>query len=258
MRKMLALLLTLCMFCSLCTAFAAEITEEGNQSANMTVTYGVDSQYTVVIPDAVVIDSDTKTGTANLSISNVQLPSKSVLVIELDSENAHDDKWYLVNGAQEYEYTIQSRLMNQILPGDYFYCEAGLLANKTMTDVCTFTLVDDVPYSGTFVDVITYTISVVTVHEEHQCYVCAKYFTWKCDECASYEDCTHVCSECHTCPDCYASENNTNTDTFHHCDYCHQCIHILEEHKWCEDCGECVFAPMFDDDCQRCWTHCTC
>lgn len=258
MRKMLALLLTLCMLCSLCTAFAAEITEEGNQSANMTVTYGVDSQYTVVIPETVIIDSNTKTGKANLSISNVMLPSQTVLVIELNSTNAHNDAWYLVNGEQEYEYSIKSSLIGTILPGDYFYCEASLLAGRTMTDTCTFTLVDDVPYAGTFIDIITYTISVVTVKEEHQCYVCNTYFSWECDECASYAECVHVCSECHTCPNCYASDANTNENVYHHCDYCAQCIYVLEEHKWCPDCGACVDAPLFDDDCQRCWAHCTC
>lgn len=256
MRKMLALLLTLCMLCSLCTAFAAEITEDGNQSANMTVTYGVESKYTVVIPDAVVIDTETKVGTAQLSISNVLLPSDSVLVIELDSDNAHDDKWFLKNGTQEYEYTIKSQLINQILPGDYFYCEAGLLAGRTVTDTCTFTLVDDVPYSGTFMDLITYTISVVRVQEEHQCYVCDKYFTWDCAECTSYVTCTHVCAVCPTCADCLVSDKNPNGE-YYHCGYCDECLFIYDEHVYCNTCQQCVNPPDFCDECKQCNWCCT-
>ena len=256
MRKMLALLLTLCMLCSLCTAFAAEITENGNQAIDMTVTYGVDSQYTVVIPDAVVINSETKVGTAQLSISNVLLPSESVLVIELNSDNAHDDKWFLKNGTQEYEYTIQSTLINRILPGDYFYCEAGLLANQIVTDTCTFTLVDNVPYSGIFVDLITYTISVVTVKEEYQCYVCDNYFTWDCDKCASYTTCTHVCAVCPTCHDCFASDANSDGE-YYHCSGCNQCLFIYDEHVYCETCQQCVNPPDYCDICKQCNWCCT-
>ncbi len=256
MRKMLSLLLTLCMLFSLCTAFAAEITEEGNQSANMTVVYGVDSYYTIVIPDSVTINPETKTGTAKLSISSVVLPSGAVLVIELNSENAHDDKWYLTSGSQEYEYTITSTWINQILPGDYFYCEAGILADKTLTDTCTFTLVDDVPYAGVFTDLITYTISIVTVKEEYQCYVCDKYFTWDCAECASYTQCTHVCAVCPTCADCLVSDKNPNGE-YYHCSYCNECLFIYDEHVYCNTCQQCVNPPDFCYECQQCHWCCT-
>lgn len=85
MKKLLALVLTVIMLCSVSvTAFAADL-DEGNNVGTITVSYGVDEGYVVTIPaDVTVSTAGVET---TLSASSVLIPDGKTLTVSVASTN---------------------------------------------------------------------------------------------------------------------------------------------------------------------------
>lgn len=87
MKKLLAIILTLCTLLSLGTvSMAAEIHEDGESSATTTVTYGAEAHYVISIPERVVIDPEDGFGDLSISVSDVLLPVNHTLSLFLFSD----------------------------------------------------------------------------------------------------------------------------------------------------------------------------
>lgn len=154
MRKLIAIALCLCSLLSMSTgAFAATINEDGAQSSTTTVTYGVESSYTVTIPDSITLDNNGE-GDINISIANVLLPSGRYLCGFMQYDEALEDT---TNSANTISYWIGSgEHVNE--PGDL--CLIG--SSGVVSDSYTFVLhCDEAPrFSGTYVDTITFEFEI--------------------------------------------------------------------------------------------------
>lgn len=157
MRKILALLLCACAVMSMSTgALAATITETGSQTASTTVTYGVDSSYTVTIPDKINLEETFKD--AAIVVRNVLLPVQQELQISLTTDFKLTDKadnsnvltfgiWNAENG-------------DKIENGDVFVAlSSGVQEHETWIEV---SLLDDVTKAGEYTGTITFNVEIVT------------------------------------------------------------------------------------------------
>ena len=219
MRKIFAGVLAILLFCSSSIPVKAAETEG--------VVYGMEGTYTVHIPDAFQIDAKTKKGQMPLSLSNVNLPKNSALVMVLSSINATEDKWYLVGEKGKLEYTIYSEHAGYIKPSNYMWLASDFINGKTLTENIEIEILDTIK-PGAYSDKLTY---IVWIETTGQCTFCGgKYNTAGCDEC-------QICEGCMV--------------DLKHCAYC-GCISKLEEHVQCTICKKCVNPPMYCDEHQAC------
>lgn len=158
MKKFLSLALALCLCLSLgVTAMAAEITVDGNQSATTTVTYGLESGYTVVIPESVVIDTDTHKGDATLEASDVLLAYGETLKVTVtgidelvDAADAANTLSYKVGKTDGAEDVTNGTVVLAV--------EAGNTEGGEQT--LYFELTEDVTKAGAYSDTLTFTVTV--------------------------------------------------------------------------------------------------
>lgn len=165
MKKIVSVLLALVMALSLgVSAFATDVTVDGSQSADTTVTYGLDSSYLVVIPESVVIDTNTHKGEATVSAENVLLGYGETLNITVaNAEN--EDKWYLVDKTaadNTLEYTIgktdgAADVTNESV---VLSVAAGDKWNEKVEQALYFELAEDVTKAGDYSDTLTFTVDV--------------------------------------------------------------------------------------------------
>ena len=157
MKKLLAILMCVCMVCSLgATAFATEITQDSAQSTNTTVTYGVKTSYTVTIPESITLDGNGE-GDINLTIADILLPTGQYLCGFMKYDETFTD---VNNPANTLKYWIGSgEHVNE--PGDL--CIIG--SSGVTSDSYVFTLhCEDVPlFSGTYTDTITFEFELRTL-----------------------------------------------------------------------------------------------
>lgn len=158
MKKFLSLALALCLCLSLgVTAMAAEITVDGNQSATTTVTYGLESGYTVVIPETVVIDTDTHKGNATLEASDVLLAYGETLKVTVtgidelvDAADAANTLSYKVGKTDGAEDVTNGTVVLAVEAGNTEGGEQALY----------FELTEDVTKAGAYSDTLTFTVTV--------------------------------------------------------------------------------------------------
>lgn len=158
MKKILSLALALCLCLSLgVTAMAAEITVDGNQSANTTVTYGLEAGYTVTIPESIVIDTETHKGTATVTAEdvllaygetlNVTITGIDTLVDAADAANTLTYKVGKTDGAQD---VTNDTVVLAVAAGTVAGGEQELF----------FELTQDVTKAGAYSDTLTFTVTV--------------------------------------------------------------------------------------------------
>ena len=160
MKKTLTLIIAAAMLtaCSV-TAFAAPITQDTTPpSGGTTVNYSADAAYTVVIPESVTL-SDTADVTETIKIygkdenSNVVLSSKQKVNVALtNSTNNFNVK---TNDGSELPYTVNGK--NAV--ADLTTVAECAANEKTDTDI-TFSKIENVVYSGTYADTLTFTVSL--------------------------------------------------------------------------------------------------
>jgi spermidine/putrescine-binding protein len=158
MKKFLSLALALCLCLSLgVTAMAAEITVDGAQSATTTVTYGLESGYTVVIPESVVLATDTHKGTATIEASDVLLAYGETLKVTVtgidklvDASDAENTLSYKVGTTDGAEDVVNGTVVLSVAAGTVAGGEQDLY----------FELTQDVTKAGAYSDTLTFTVTV--------------------------------------------------------------------------------------------------
>lgn len=158
MKKIVSLVLALSLCLTLgVTAFAANITVDGEQSANTTVTYGLESAYTVVIPESVVIDTETGKGQTSVSASDVLLNYGKTLNVAItgidklvDVADAENTLTYQVGKADGAADVTNDTVVLAVAAGNTEGGEQDLF----------FELTQDVTKAGEYADTLTFTVNV--------------------------------------------------------------------------------------------------
>lgn len=202
MKKFLSLCLAACMVLSLgVNAFAANVTETGTQTSDMTVRYGVSVKYTVIIPEDVNLNHGTFD--ADLSIRDALLPSNTKLDVSLSGDSYSNGTWHMTDrndARNKLSYSIADAGTTLANGAVVLTMPAGdLSADKTLT----FTLLDDVTRAGRYADSITFTVGLVDVTPGNDtsddptrpCEGCGKPITFdeQCGVCGCY------CQDCCEC-----------------------------------------------------------
>ena len=163
MKKLVTLLLTAALaITAATTAFAdTTISPDANDplapsNKGIPVTYTVNPSYTVTIPTSVTLDSNTKSSTAKVKAENVTVPYGQSVKVAL----ATDFKVTSDEGA-ELTYTVKKD--NVAVANNAVVLEvASNATGKTGETALTFELNDNIVYSGTYTDTVTFTVSVGT------------------------------------------------------------------------------------------------
>ena len=167
MKKVLSGVLTAILMASMMTTvFAAEteITVGGTQSAETLVTYEMAEAYTVIIPDAVVIEPTTNKGSAIVGAEKIVIDFGKTLNVKIGGHD-NTDAWQLIdvtNSANTINYTIGTTdggndvVNNTVVLSSV----AGANWNDSVENTLYFSLNEDVEKSGSYEDTLTFTVSI--------------------------------------------------------------------------------------------------
>ena len=160
MKKLLAILLVTCSLLTCVTAFATEITPNSNQSANMTVTYGVDVSYHITVPESVPI-GENWSGTATVTAENVVLPTGCTLDVTVTSNTAVERNFVLVDvnhKTNTIQYGIFDADTNDVYNGDIILQVSSGTASASST--LDFALTQTPTMAGNYTDQLSFTVSI--------------------------------------------------------------------------------------------------
>ena len=167
MKKFVTLLLTaaLAITAAATTAFAAnDTTDVGPTTTShppLHVTYKVDPSYTVTIPTSVKLNATTPS-TALVKATNVTIPYGYRVEVALSSATGFKVKAGDYNGAPTLSYQVT--VPNSATPvqnGNPVLTVQSGAENKEGQTTLTFKLTgDDIKYSGTYTDTVTFTVSI--------------------------------------------------------------------------------------------------
>ena len=152
MKKLFALILTVCLLATMSvTAFAANTT-----GGSMEVTYSVAPAYTVTIPETVTIGAD---GTsATVSAADVVVNKGQYVSVTLAADNNFTVK--TTEGA-ELTYTVTAN-GETVAAGGEILAVNPASADNGSTEI-TFAINDEIQYAGTYTGSATFTIAVKDV-----------------------------------------------------------------------------------------------
>lgn len=163
MKKLINLLLILCLLCGTAALADSTITNTGANSASTTVTYTVSENYFVTIPASVTIDSANGTGAMTLGIGATSLlgSGKQVRVsvsAAADAYEASTQKFLLKSGEASLKYKIQrTDGLNT-----YTYGQNGDVAIWTQDnlgeDYVLALNADTAAVAGTYTGMLTFTV----------------------------------------------------------------------------------------------------
>ena len=146
--------------CAMAPVFAASITEEGEQTGTMDITYGVASGYTVTIPADLILEGTTAE-TSTVSATNVKIPYGTSLKVTISSDN-YDGGWYLVDEdatANKVEYTIEDTNGEIAEDGIVLEVQAGAADLKGSNEL-TFQVPVEPTKAGDYKDTLSFTVAV--------------------------------------------------------------------------------------------------
>jgi len=161
-KRILSSILCLVMLLGLYIPVSAdELNDTG--SKNVTVSYGMGESFMVTIPANFAIDSSAK-ATANISASNIMIGSNKSLKVYISGHD-YDDSWQLIDETEPLNtltYTIGSTEGGNDIVNNSIVLSvaAGEAYNSTVIETLYFTVVDDLTKSGTYSDVLTFTVDV--------------------------------------------------------------------------------------------------
>lgn len=260
MKKMISMLLVVCMLCALCvSAFAANITETGTKSQNTVVKYGMASSYTVTIPQAVAIDVDTLQGSTTVKASDVVLASGEKLNVILNGDCNANNEFYLedtADASNTLAYTISNANGEALSDDDVVMTvDSGNVAGASAA--LKFALTSNVTKAGTYTDTLTFTIDVV-----EEAPVAPSNPTKICDNCRQERDADAFCEYCGNCElmCCTCCEDCINGVDLcenglcpEHC--AKECYHPLpdEPTRPCDGCGKALTRA---EQCGECGCYC--
>ena len=146
---------------SMAPVFAANITEEGDQTGTMEITYGVNSGYTVTIPATFNL-TNTDPVEKVISAQDVRIAYGQSLKVSISSENFSESKWYMVDNAassNKIEYTIKDGENAVADEGVVLEVLAGA-ENLSGSNTLTFQVPEVPTRAGTYKDTLTFSVSV--------------------------------------------------------------------------------------------------
>ena len=157
MKKVLAIIMIFATLASFGSAYAAENTSTSIQ-------YGVESTYSVVIPESAAVDASTKKAVLNFE-ATAKLDVGQAVRIYLQS--ASPMQHYIISGYQ-CQYT---------LPSEYMYQGQSILtithADKTKTSSMELTVTSEPPVAGLYTAQLTFYVSCTqasgyfTINDKH-------------------------------------------------------------------------------------------
>ncbi len=167
MKKLISLLLTLCLLCGV-VALADTTINQGSddKAATTTVSYTINTceDYTVTIPSSVSMSgtSDNISGTISISLDTTtfNVASKTIKVVLSSAANGYTDgKYALVNGENKINYTLK-RSGQEFKLGDTLI--EWTYGNGTQVSVSLIAQAypsANLP-AGNYTDTLTFTVSV--------------------------------------------------------------------------------------------------
>lgn len=160
MKKILSLAMVFCLcLCMGVTAFATDITVDGVQSGTTNVAYGLESSYTVVIPDTIIIDSDTHKGAGAVSASDVIIAANTSLRVTLAGKDALVDE---ADADNKLTYKIGKTDGGSDVDNDtvVLTVASGAAWDTEVVQNLFFELTQDVTKAGNYSDTLTFTVTV--------------------------------------------------------------------------------------------------
>ena len=114
-------------------------------------------EYEVIIPPTLVISEEGDTGSMEISVSGLRIPSSSALAVYVNSDFT-----------LEYELSQETTLSYQLINGDGTYLSSDSLVGRfTMSNqnpiLLTATVLDRASYSGQYTDTVTFTYGLETI-----------------------------------------------------------------------------------------------
>lgn len=169
MKKIISGILCLVMMLSTnIPTFAAEINMNNSQTTETTVVYGPDSEYTVTIPESIIIPYNKGKGdstTITVSASNVMINDGNNLNVSISGQT--DSKWKLTNIADNnnnIEYIIgTTENGNDIIENsNILTVSAGDYWNSAKSATLYLTVNEDASNTGNYTGIITFTVSITS------------------------------------------------------------------------------------------------
>lgn len=160
MKKLLTLLLTAALATAAATtAFAAEIKSDTNGNptptkSDTTVTYNVDSTYTVTIPASVTLG-----GTATVSASNVKINKGQTLKVTLSKANENDNTFKVKANGAELTYTVKKGTTDIAVGSEVLAVNSTTSGNDLKAEL-SFIAPKSTTYAGDYTGTVTFTVSV--------------------------------------------------------------------------------------------------
>ena len=166
MKKFVTLLLTAALAITAATTAFADNTETTvypttTSHPPLHVTYKVDPSYTVTIPTSVKLNATTPS-TAKVKATNVTIPYGYRVEVALSSATGFKVKAGDYNGAPTLSYQVTVPNSTTPVQNDkpVLTVQSGAV-NKEGQTTLTFKLTgDDIKYSGTYTDTVTFTVSI--------------------------------------------------------------------------------------------------
>ena len=164
MKRVIIILLSICLFCCTYTCvFAETITEETTQQTNLAIEYAVESAYVVTIPDTITVNpSNAVHGTVDITISDVMLPKGYTVRVQLHGNSYTDGCFYLTDKndpENQIPYAIvHDSLGAEMTPGAVVnMVEAG---SGNRTETLNINLLNEAIYAGTYADIVTFDVNL--------------------------------------------------------------------------------------------------
>ena len=157
MKKVLAIIMIFATLASFGSAYAAENT-------STSVQYGVESTYSVVIPESAAVDASTKKAVLNFEATAKLDVGQAVRI-------------YLASASPMQHYIISSYQCQYKLPSEYMYQGQSILtithADKTKTASMELTVTSEPPVAGLYTAQLTFSVECAqasgyfTVNNKH-------------------------------------------------------------------------------------------
>jgi hypothetical protein len=268
MKKILSIILVMAIMCTICVpAFASQITEDTAQSHNTTVKYGLDSSYIVVIPDSVVIDTNSHEGEGTVTVTDILLPSETTLDVILNGSCNANNEFHLKD-VDNAENKLAYKIFNE---DDQSLKDKDVIISVIAGDVAgaseklKFALVGDVTVAGKYSDILTFTVNCTVESPEPDLPddpinpgIEPPVRAQMCMECGRKEFAHNLCDD-FLCSDCCDVCDITPTYTILQCP---GCLERYTADEFCPVCGnqcknccecECDACNEVGPICEQCW-----
>ena len=162
LTAILALLLLTAFGASAATDGQMEIIHNQGTFATSTVVYGINQSYIIEVPDDVPLDPG-DTVTSFVTLSEVYMPRAKTLSVTVASPNYIDDNWNVkltTDQSVKIPYSLKIESTSVVNEGEILTCVGGDV-DGTETVTLSFDVLADPVQSGSYLDTLTFTVSII-------------------------------------------------------------------------------------------------